>query len=66
MVRGEVADMLQYRRHRLREHPGRRCGGGAGPPKIADYRATVVKSVRCQVKEVKEGILAVIIIFITA
>jgi hypothetical protein len=37
------------------------AGGGAGPPNIADCNATAVTSVRCQGKEVKEGILAVII-----
>ncbi len=34
---------------------------GEGPPKIANCGATTVKSVRCQGKEPKEGILAVII-----
>jgi hypothetical protein len=59
--RREVADVRQSCRHHLRERPGRRCGGGAGPPKIADCDATAVKSVGCQGKEAKEGILAVII-----
>jgi hypothetical protein len=62
-VRGEVADVRQSRRHRLGERPGRRCGGGVGPPKIADCGATAVKSVRCQGKEAKEGILAAIIFY---
>ncbi len=35
--------------------------GGAGPPKIAKCGSTAVKSARCQRKEAKEGILAVII-----
>jgi hypothetical protein len=56
-----VEDVRQSRRHCLRERPGRRCGRGAGPPKIADCGATAVKSVQCQGKEAKEGILAVII-----
>jgi hypothetical protein len=60
-ARGEVADVRRSRRHRLRERPGRRCGEGAGPLKIADCNATAVLSVRCQGKEAKEGILAVII-----
>ncbi len=60
-ARGEVADVQQSCRHRLREHPGQWCGGGVGPPKIADCNATVVKSIRCQGQEAKEGILAIII-----
>jgi hypothetical protein len=58
---GEVADVWWSRRHCLRERPGYWCGGGAGPPKIADCGKTAVKSVRCQGKEAKEGILAVLI-----
>jgi hypothetical protein len=34
---------------------------GAGPPNIADCGTTAVKSVRCQGKEAKEGMFAVII-----
>ncbi len=56
---GEVADVRRSRRHRLRERPGRWCGGRAGPLKVADCGATAVKSVRCQGNEAKEGILAV-------
>jgi hypothetical protein len=58
---GEVADLRRSRHHRLMERPGRWCGGRAGPPKVADCGATAVKSVRCQGKEAKEGVLAVII-----
>ena len=58
---GEVADVRRSRRHRLRERPGRWCGGRAGPLKVADCGATAVKSVRCQGNEAKEGLLAVII-----
>jgi hypothetical protein len=56
-----VADVQQSRRHRLGERPGRRCGGGARPPKIADCGATAFKRVQCQGKEAKEGILVVIL-----
>ncbi len=57
----EVGDVRRSCRHRLRKRPGRWCGKGAGPPKIADCNATAVKSSQCQGKEAKEGILAVII-----
>ncbi len=61
MASGEVADVRRSCHHRLRERPGRWCGGGAGPPKIADCNATTVMSVQCQGKEAKEGIFTVII-----
>ncbi len=61
MARGEVADVRQSRHHRLGERPGQQCSWGMGLPKIADCSVTAVKSIRCQGKEVKKGILAVII-----
>jgi hypothetical protein len=60
LAHGEVADLRRSCRHRLMERPGCWCSGRAGPPKVADCSATVVKSVRCQGKEAKEGILVVI------
>jgi hypothetical protein len=61
LAHGEVADLRRSHHHRLMEHPGHWCGRRAGPPKVADCGATAVKSIQCQGKEAKEGILVVII-----
>jgi hypothetical protein len=60
LVHGEIANLRRSRRHRLVERPGRWYDRRAGPLKVADCGATAVKSVQCQRKEAKKGILAVI------
>jgi hypothetical protein len=61
LAHGKVTDLRRSRRHRLMERPGRWCGRRVGQPKVADCGMTAVKSVQCQGKEAKKGILAVII-----